>query len=581
MNPLPTDETGAALRAAEQALQARTRELGESLSLMRATLEATADGILVTGSDGRVLAFNERFLALWGIERQQVEGRRHGDLALLVGHRFGDAPALAARIVEIDASPASEELDTLEFDDGLVLERFSHPQVLDGRVVGRVWSYRDVTARRRAERAVRDEARLNARLYDEMRRVAADRERLVEGERAARAEIARVSRLKDEFLATLSHELRTPLTAILGWARVLLRKHDDVPLLLRALEAIERNAVAQAQIVDDLLDMSRIISGTMRLEVRPTDLAAVVDAALDSVRPSADARGVRLVRVLEAPAGAVPADPGRLQQVVWNLLTNAVKFTPRGGQVEVRLRRLDSHLELIVADSGSGIAPEFLPHVFDRFRQADSSPTRSHGGLGLGLSIVKQLVEMHGGSVQAASAGTDLGATFTVRLPLSPPGAGADPQHAVPPPPSAPPLSLAGVRVLVVDDEPDARALLAHLLGERGAQVQTAASADEALQALAQRPPDVLVSDIGMPGRDGYALMRELRALPAAAGGATPAIALTAFARSEDRTRAMLAGYQLHVAKPIEPEELVAALASLAGRVPLGTPSQARVNAPD
>jgi PAS domain S-box-containing protein len=723
----PLDEPADALRAAQRALEARTAELGESLSLMRATLEATADGILVTASDGRVLAFNERFLVMWGITRAQVEGRRHADLALLVGHRFGDARQLAARIAEIYASPPADELDTLVFDDNLVLERFSRPQMLEGRVVGRVWSYRDVTARRRVEEAAHDEARLldalnrtgaaisstldfdallqivtdaatqlseaefgaffynaggvmqlytlsgaaraafeslgppratpvfaptleggavvrcddvtqdaryglwaphhgmppghppvrsylgvpvvsargpaigglffgharagvfgeraerlvrgiaaqaaiafdNARLYDEMRRVAADRERLVEGERAARGQIAHASRLKDEFLATLSHELRTPLTAILGWARVLLRKHDDAQLLQRALEAIERNAVAQAQIVDDLLDMSRIVSGTMRLDVRPTDLAAVVDAALESVRPSADARGVRLVRVLDPRAGPVPADPGRLQQVVWNLLTNAVKFTPRGGQVDVLLRRVDSQLELTVADTGSGIPPAFLPHVFDRFRQADSSATRTHGGLGLGLSIVKQLVEMHGGTVHAASAGEDQGATFIVRLPLSALRPEAGEQH--PAAPIASPalaLDLAGVRVLVVDDEPDARALLAHLLGEHGAVVQSAASADEALQAFAERPPDVLVSDIGMPGRDGYQLIRELRALPVEAGGRTPAIALTAFARSEDRTRALLAGYQLHVAKPIEPHELLAALASMAGRVP-------------
>jgi CheY-like chemotaxis protein len=295
----------------------------------------------------------------------------------------------------------------------------------------------------------------------------------------------------------------------------------------------------------------------------------VVDAALESVRPSADAKGVRLVRVLDPRAGPVPADPGRLQQVVWNLLTNAIKFTPRGGRVDAVLRRVNSHLELTVSDTGMGIAPEFMPHVFDRFRQADSSTTRSHGGLGLGLSIVKQLVEMHGGTVQAHSDGQERGATFTVCVPLSAVRPQLDDTH-----PTAAGLSpaidvrLDGMSVLVVDDEPDTRELLSHLLADCHARVHTASSAREGIEALQRLKPDALISDIGMPGQDGYQFIRAVRGLPAERGGRTPAIAVTAFARSEDRTRAMLAGYQLHIAKPIEPHELLAALASLVNRMP-------------
>ena len=390
----------------------REATLRSQQGILQATLESTADGILVTTSEGRVVMFNRKFLQVWGLPPQAVDGALHADLVEHVVHRFADRQRLGRRIDDIYAAPAEESLDTLELQDGVVLERFSRPHVLDGEIVGRVWSYRDVTARQRVEEALRAEATA-------MAQVAAERERLVQAERAARAEAERASRQKDEFLATLSHELRTPLTAMLGWAKVLLRKRDDPETLVRGLEAIERNAGAQARLIDDLLDMNRIVSGKLLLDMQPTDLGEVAQAALEAVRPSADAKELRLRLVVDPHAGPVPGDPGRLQQVMWNLLTNAVKFTPPGGSIELAIRRLECELELRVADSGIGIAADFLPYVFDRFRQGDASITRLHGGLGLGLSIARELVELHGGTISASSEGEGRGASFSVRLPLA------------------------------------------------------------------------------------------------------------------------------------------------------------------
>jgi signal transduction histidine kinase/ActR/RegA family two-component response regulator len=409
----------------------------------------------------------------------------------------------------------------------------------------------------------------NARLYEDAKRSADERASLLEAERAARVEIERISLVKDEFLATLSHELRTPLNAVLGWSAVLLtRSHGDAEMQ-RGLETIARNARAQAQLIDDLLDMNRIVSGTIRLDVQRIELSAIVEAALDSVRPSVEAKSIALRRTLDPAAGLVFGDPNRLQQVVWNLLTNAVKFTPKGGKIDVVVHRVNSHVEIDVRDSGMGIAAEFLPHLFERFRQADSSTTRKYGGLGLGLSIVKQLVELHGGSVVAQSAGEGTGATFTVSLPLravrdSPAQAREHPTTTRAPVAQAGGVSLAGVKVLVVDDEPDARSLVKAVLGHAGAEVITAASAAEGFALVKSHHPDVIVSDIGMPEGDGYQFIRDVRNLEPTGGGKIPAIALTAFARSEDRTRAMLAGYQVHVSKPIEAQELVATIKSLA-----------------
>jgi PAS domain S-box-containing protein len=395
-----------------------------------------------------------------------------------------------------------------------------------------------------------------------------EREALLASERAARSEAERASQLKDEFLATLSHELRTPLNAILGWSQLLGDDPDDSDLR-EGLEAIQRNARAQTQLIEDLLDMSRIISGKVRLDIQSTDLLEIIDAAFEAVRLSAEAKGIRLRKILDFDAGPVSGDPTRLQQVVWNLLSNAIKFTPKGGKVDVLLERVNSHLEITVHDSGIGIKPEFLPSVFERFRQADASTTRNYGGLGLGLSIVKHLVELHGGVVRAKSAGEGLGATFIVSLPAAPIRGGERREHPKAPSASAfdcQEVSLAGIRVLLVDDEPDARALISRLLTQCRAEVMACATADEGLAAVQSFMPNVVISDIGMPGKDGYQFVRELRQIAQAIGQKFPAVALTAFARSEDRTRAMMAGYQVHIAKPIEPQELLATVGSLAGR---------------
>jgi signal transduction histidine kinase/ActR/RegA family two-component response regulator len=386
---------------------------------------------------------------------------------------------------------------------------------------------------------------------------------------ASRAEALHASQLKDEFLATLSHELRTPMTPILGWAQILQRSAHDNPQVLQAAEVIERNARAQNRIVDDLLDMSRIISGKVRLDVQALDMASVIGGAMDTVSAAAQARGISLEQEFEPGAGLTRGDPHRLQQVLWNLLSNAIKFTGAGGRVRVRLRRVGPDLEVEVADTGQGIAPEFLPYVFERFRQADSSNTRQHSGLGLGLAIVKQLVELHGGTASVHSEGVDRGATFRVRLPVVAPTAGALRPTGFTPMPEAKARqdaaagSLAGRRLLVVDDEADARQLIEHLLRGAGAEVRVVASAAEALQAMSSFRPDVLLSDIAMPVENGYELIRAVRALPEETGGRVPAIALTAFARAEDRHRAMSAGFQRHLAKPVEQGELLEVIRSV------------------
>ncbi|MFN8388838.1 MAG: response regulator [Bdellovibrionota bacterium] len=395
--------------------------------------------------------------------------------------------------------------------------------------------------------------------------------RLLEAERAARAEAERAGHVKDEFLATLSHELRTPLNAILGYARLIRSSKISPEKRDEAAETIERNARLQAQLIEDLLDMNRIISGKLRLDVQQIDLPEIIEAALETVRPSADSRGIRIQKMIDPYAGPVRGDSARLQQVVWNLLSNAIKFTPKEGKIQVSLERVSSHLEVSVADTGMGIEPAFLPHVFDRFRQADASTTRKHGGLGLGLSIVKHLVELHGGTVRAKSPGAGQGATFTVVLPVA-----VIHEEAVVPRrvhPKVPnkthgdcEVDLLGVRVLAIDDEPDSCRLVKEILEECHATVRTAQSADEAMKIFQQEIFDIIVSDIGMPDEDGYSLIKRLRAWEKKEGRRTPALALTAFARSDDRRQAALAGFQSHLAKPVEAAELVATVASLIGR---------------
>ncbi|WP_437826381.1 PAS domain-containing protein [Sorangium sp. So ce1153] len=422
-----------------------------------------------------------------------------------------------------------------------------------GEFLGYVGSVIDITDRKQAEE---------------------ERSRLLEVEQAARSEAERANRLKDEFLSTVSHELRTPLTAILGWTHLLRRRvsREDEELC-KGLSVIDRNARAQAQLIEDLLDMGRITSGKIHLDVQPLDLHDVVGTAVSSVAPSAAAKGIRLEKISSPAVGVTRGDPNRLQQVVWNLLSNAVKFTPEGGIVQVEVSRAGDHVEIAVSDTGEGIKPEFLPYVFERFRQADASTTRRHGGLGLGLAIVKHLVELQGGAVRATSAGVGKGATFTVELPLDvarAPAEGAtngrereiearasgdDPCEL---------SDLSGISVLFVDDAPDTRDMVRTFVEERKARVRLAGSAEEALRLLELERPDVLVSDIGMRGMDGYELIRRVRALPRERGGDVPAVALTAYAGNEDRTRALLAGFQTHLTKPIQPTELMAAIGVLA-----------------
>ncbi|AKF03653.1 response regulator [Sandaracinus amylolyticus] len=397
--------------------------------------------------------------------------------------------------------------------------------------------------------------------------VAIDNARLYAQAQSDRKRAEDANRGKDEFLATVSHELRTPLNAILGWARMLREGTIGPEKQRRAIEIIERNARVQTQLIEDLLDVSRIVSGKLRLSPAPIDPASVVEMAVEAIRPQAEARGVRIAAEVPSEIGEVLGDADRLQQVVWNLLTNAVKFTPTQGRVDVRLRALPGEVEIVVRDTGAGIPREFLPHVFDRFRQADAGKARAHGGLGLGLTIVRHIVELHGGSIVADSDGEGRGATFTVRLPASV-RAGTRPQVvAVARPSLAPTLRegprLRGVRVLVVDDEMDARELLVSAFHELEASVTIAASADEALRVVRDARPHVLVSDIGMPGEDGYSLIRKVRAIEQELGMRVPAIALTAYAAIEDRTKALSEGFDRHVAKPVEPSELAVVIAEL------------------
>ncbi len=722
------------LIAAKEALEAKTRELAQSLSMMRATLEATTDGILVTNDVGRVTGFNRRYAEMWRLSTPVLEAGDHRRILEMIAGQSGDAAAFVARVEEIYASSPPESFDILTLADGRVYERSSRVQVVDGREIGRVWSFSDITEQRRTEEALRDETRVlellnktgttltasldlkalvqavtdaatqlsgakfgaffygatsehgesmtlftlsgapraafekfgqpratllfghtfsgeapirsddirddprygkmaphhgmphghppvrsylavpvvsrggsvlgglffghpepgvfterteriivgvaaqaavaidNARLYEAAQKSAVEREKLLDSERAARAEAERASQMKDEFLATLSHELRTPLSSILGWSQVLRGGGKTPGDLQKGLDVIERNARVQTQLIEDLLDMSRIISGKVRLDIQPVQPMSFVEAAIETVRPAAEAKDIRIEKILDPQAGPVSGDPNRLQQVVWNLLSNAIKFTPKEGKVQVLLERVNSHIEISVADTGMGIEPRFIDHVFERFRQQDSSTTRRYGGLGLGLSIVKNLVELHGGTVRAQSAGAGQGATFSVLLPVAvlqraEPRSRVHPKSAVPPTPELRTIDLTGVTVLVVDDQPDARELVARVLQDCNARVLTAGSAEDALALVERERPHVLVSDIGMPDVDGYELLRRVRALGEARGGKLPAIALTAFARSEDRTRALRAGFLVHVSKPVEPSELIASVASVAGRV--------------
>ncbi len=427
--------------------------------------------------------------------------------------------------------------------------------------------------------------------YNQIRKNSLERNKLLMAEQAARAAAEEAfqaeqearsvaenaNRLKDEFLATVSHELRTPLNSILGWATMLRSGNFDAATTARALETIERNARSQAQLIEDLLDVSRIVSGKLRLDVRPIELGPIIEAAVEAVHPAAEAKEITLRQVIDSNAGAISGDSERLQQVIWNLLTNAIKFSPKNSRVELRLERVGSFIQIIVKDSGKGIEPEFLPHVFELFRQAEGQITRAQGGLGLGLAIVSKIVEMHGGTVKAESPGENKGATFTIQLPLR----GVQTMETLLPDntkqihPAAENgnnfylknlPSLAGLNILAVDDQPDTLDMIETVLASCGAVVKTAHSAQEAFAKLQTWLPDILIADIGMPGEDGFSLIQKVRKLSDAAGGKTPAVALTAFARVEDRLKTLSTGFQMHVPKPVEAAELVVIVASLAGR---------------
>lgn len=428
----------------------------------------------------------------------------------------------------------------------------------DGKLVGMLGFVQDVSTRKANEETLREQAEALRTLNETAQK--------------ARREAEESSRLKEEFLATISHELRTPLSAILGWARMLRVGQLSPENSAKALDTIERNARAQAQLVDDLLDVSRIITGKLRMDVRPADPTSFIEAAVEAVRPAAEAKGVHVQKVMDTGAISIPGDPVRLQQVVWNLLSNAIKFTPRGGRVQIRSERVNSHLEIVVSDTGQGISADFLPHVFDRFRQADQKTSRQHGGMGLGLAIVRHLVELHGGSVRATSEGEGKGATFTVMLPITPvyqvdpSGGRVHPAARDLLPPNDITDRLDGLTILVVDDEVDAREMLKQGLEYCGATVSVVGSAAQAIEALTTKVPDILISDIGMPGVDGYDLIRQVRRLPVSGGGKVAAIALTAYTRIEDRLQALRAGYDMHVPKPVELAELCAVAASVARR---------------
>jgi PAS domain S-box-containing protein len=522
--------------------------LEEARFRLAALVESSNDAIISKTLNGIITSWNAAAERMFGHAADEVIGK--SILILIPPDRLDEEQTILNKVRSGESVESYETLrlrkDGSAFYVGLTVSPIKDA---DGRIIGASKIARDITDRKLA---------------------AKEREELLDAERAARTTAERVSLHKDEFLANISHELRTPLNAILGWTQLIATGKMDEADLKQGLETIGRNARIQAQLIEDLLDMSRIVSGKVRLDVQQTDLATVVEQAVSTIRPSAEAKGIRLKQIIDPQIGPVTGDPNRLQQVIWNLLSNAVKFTSKGGRVEVLLQHVNSHMEITVNDTGMGIKPELLPYVFERFRQGDSSTTRMHGGLGLGLSIVKQLVELHGGTVHARSPGEGLGATFIVSLPLAPVRGDEKREHPTTPTQSIPEcngIDLVGVKVLVVEDDADARSIIKRVLVHCKADVCTAASAAEALELLKSYRPDVLISDIGMPGVDGYQFIRQVRRLSSGEGGNTPAIALTAFARSEDRTRAMIAGFQMHISKPIEPQELIATVGSLAGRM--------------
>ena len=536
-----------ALAAASRERIAAESALGRTSRLLQAVFEGTSDGVFVKDLDGRYVMINEAGARLLGGAVDDVIGKTDAEM-----FEPESAQHIAAQDREVTQTGESKsyEHDAMVRTTGSMRSYLSTKapyRDAEGHLIGLVGITRDISMRKQME---------------------SFRARALEREQAARTEAEQANRAKDEFLAMLSHELRTPLNAVYGWARMLRQGRLDPGTSARALEVIERNASAQVQLIEDLLDISRIITGKMRLDVRPVDLPSVVAGAVDSVRPAADARGIKLGTELDPSAGPVSGDPDRLQQIIWNLLSNAVKFTPRDGRVDIDVAPVDGHVEIVVRDTGQGIPADVLPFVFDRFRQGDSSSTRAHGGLGLGLALVRHLTELHGGTVTASSEGAGRGATFVVRLPISmtqkPPGVGAP--ATTPAVTPATERDLGGARVLVVDDDPDALELVATMLRRANAEPRTAGSAAAAIAVLKSWRPDVIVSDLEMPGEDGYALLRRIQELERELGVQLPAVAVTAYGRIEDRVRTLSAGFAMHIPKPIDPIELAAVIGALARR---------------
>ena len=541
-----------ARRRADEALRTQS-------DWLRVTLSSIGDAVISTDVDGRVTFMNRVAESLTGWSQGEALGRSLTEIFQILNEESRqpvENPALQAlRAVTIVGLANHTILIAKDGTEWPIDDTAAPIRSEQGEVLGSVLVFRDISERKRME---------------------LERARLLATAQAAQKEAEQANRLKDEFLATASHELRTPLTAVVGWSRMLRTGKLDAENSARALEAIERNATLQTKLIDDLLDVSRIITGKLVLDRRAIELAHVVSDSVNTIRPAADARSITIETSFDAEAGPVLGDANRLQQVVWNLLSNAVKFTPKHGHIEVALQRVHSEAEISVRDSGEGISSEFLPYVFDRFRQGDGTTTKLHSGLGLGLAIVRQLVELHGGTVNAHSDGPGQGATFKVRLPVlsinSAPGSktGArDLTRAI----ATDALSiecpprLDGVRVLVVDDDSDTREMLRAVLSECQADVITAASAAEAIEEIERQKPDVLVSDLGMPEQDGYEFIKNVRLMESADHTARiPALALTAYAKAEDRVRALTGGYQVHLSKPVEPAEFILVVANLAGR---------------
>jgi PAS domain S-box-containing protein len=547
-------------KQAEDALRESEEQARRQLAHLEAIYATAPVGLCFVDTDLRYLSMNERLAEINGRSVKEHIGRTVRDV---LPDAADTLEPVFRRVIETGEPALNlEQSVATEAQPGVVrhfIASFYPIRNGAGRMLGVNVVVMEITQRKKIEE---------------------EREHLLREEKAAREEAEAANQMKDEFLATISHELRTPLTSMLGWARMLTGGGLTTPQARHALEVIAQSAQSQTQLIEDILDTSRIITGRLKLEAQPVAIEHIFHAAVDVIRPGAEAKGIVLSEVVEAPDGVVLGDDNRLRQAIWNLLSNAVKFTNEGGRIEARLGRAEGQVEIAVKDTGIGIEPRFLPHVFDRFRQADASSTRKYGGLGIGLAIVRHIVEMHGGSVSASSPGKRQGATFKIRLPLMSAMRLSRPEE---PRPEAPPPELKerktsensgrleGVRVLLVEDDPDTLEMLKFIFDESGAEVIGATSVDEALKALERFRPDALVSDIAMPDRDGYDLIREIRSLEPERGGKIPAVAVTAYARAEDRARVLAAGFQMHIAKPIAPDELIAVVASLTGHIQYGS----------